>query len=98
MKGPQLRIGRCHVGHYNREMLKQWIPSRHIARITASWWLRLSERNHLVTQVQGRYSHLSVCKSDQFCKTRIDLWRVLNACEAKGAYVELRQPFCVAAN
>jgi hypothetical protein len=93
MNGLQLRIGRRHIGHNNCKMLKKQTPSRHIARITASWWLRLSERNHLVTQVQGHYSHLPLCKSNQFCKTRIDLWRVLNAREAKGAYVELRQPF-----
>src|SRR5215467_8468925 len=98
MKGLQIRIGRCHIGHYNREMLKQRIPSGNIARINASWWLRLSERNHLVTQAQGRHSHLSLCKSDQLCKTRIDLWRVLNASEAKGAYIELRQPFRLAAD
>jgi hypothetical protein len=93
MKGLQIRIGRCHIGHYNREMLKQRFPSRNIAWITASWWLRLSERNYLVTQAQGRYSHLSLCKSDQLSKTRIGLWRFINALEARGAYVELRQPF-----
>jgi hypothetical protein len=61
-------------------------------------WLRLGERNLLVSQAQGRYSHLSLCKSDQLRKIRIDLWRVLNAREAKGAYIKLRQPFCLAAD
>jgi len=83
MKGLQICIGRCHIGHHNGEMLKQRIPSGNIARIAASCWLRLSERNYLVTQAQGRCSHLSFCKSDQLGKTRINLQRVFNTREAE---------------
>ena len=94
----QIRIGRCHIGHYNREMLKQRIPSSNFARITASRRLRVSERNRLVAQAQGSLFALSLCKSDKLSKGRIDLWRILNGHEIEGAYIEFSQPFRFAAD
>ena len=90
--------GRCHIGHYNREMLKLRFPIREQRPDNCILVAASQRANHLVTQVQVRYSHLSLGKSDQLCETRIDLWRVRNAREAEGACIKLRQPFQLAAD